>query len=121
VLFVVSFDIDGTMEFGDPPGPITVAFVRRVVEMGHIVGSASDRTRGNQSAAWDEHAVDVAFVGGKHHLHEVRDSFPADRYVHFGDTSVDGYYAKLAGFEFFLVEDLDDDPDPDLLLVGFPG
>jgi hypothetical protein len=79
MMFVVSFDIDGTMEFGDPPGPITVDLVRRVAELGHVVGSASDRTRGNQTAAWELHGVDVSFVGGKHHLHEVREAIAADR------------------------------------------
>jgi hypothetical protein len=106
VTFWVSFDIDGTMEFGDPPGPITVDFVRGVAALGHVVGSASDRTRGNQTAAWEHYGIDVAFVGGKHHLHEVRERIVADRYLHIGDTSVDGYYARLAGFEFLFVEEL---------------
>jgi hypothetical protein len=118
--YVVSFDIDGTMEFGDPPGPITVDLVRRVAELGHVVGSASDRTRGNQTASWELHGVDVAFVGGKHHLHEVREAIVADRYLHIGDTSVDDYYARLAGFDFVFVEELTpDDIDADVIL-GWP-
>ena len=44
--------------------------------------------------------LDVAFVGGKHHLHEVVERFAAQRYVHIGDTHVDKHYALLAGFEF---------------------
>ena len=103
---VVSFDIDGTMVFGHPPGPIMVGFVRAVLAAGHVVGSASDRTVADQSALWAAHHVDVAFVGGKHHLHEVRERFPAIRYVHLGDTDVDAHYARLAGFEFIGVEDL---------------
>ena len=39
---LISFDIDGTMVFGDPPGEITVEDVRKVKELGFIVGSASD-------------------------------------------------------------------------------
>ncbi len=102
---VVSFDIDGTMVFGHPPGPIEVGFVRAVLAAGHVVGSASDRTVADQSALWAAHALEVAFVGGKHHLHEVRDRFPAARYVHLGDTDVDAHYARLAGFEFIGVTD----------------
>lgn len=102
---VVSFDIDGTMVFGHPPGPIMVGFVRAVAAAGHLVGSASDRTVADQSALWTAHDLDVAFVGGKHHLHEVRVRFPADRYVHLGDTDVDAHYARLAGFEFVGVTD----------------
>ena len=30
-MILVSFDIDGTLEVGDPPGPIELALVRRVL------------------------------------------------------------------------------------------
>jgi hydroxymethylpyrimidine pyrophosphatase-like HAD family hydrolase len=110
---VVSFDIDGTMFFGDPAGPVTLELVRQVVDAGHLVGSASDRTRAEQSRLWERHGVEVAFVGGKHHLVEVRDRFAAHRYVHIGDTVVDEHFALAAGFEFFSVERL---PEP-----GTPG
>ena len=97
---MVSLDIDGTMEFGQPPGPVPVAFVRTLAGEGHVIGSASDRTRSDQSQLWEHHGIAVAFVGGKHHLHEVRERFPAERHVHIGDTHVDEHYALLAGFEF---------------------
>ena len=100
-LTVVSFDIDGTMEFGDPPGPIAVALVRAVADLGHVVGSGSDRTRSDQAALWEAHGMDVAFVGGKHHLPEVKERHPAARYVHIGDTDVDAHFAKVAGFDFY--------------------
>jgi hypothetical protein len=104
-IVVVSFDIDGTMEFGHPPGPITVEFVRAVADAGHIVGSASDRTRADQDQLWLDCGISVAFTGGKHHLDEVRERFPAARHVHIGDTHVDEHYARLAGFEFVPVEE----------------
>ncbi len=104
-LAVVSFDIDGTMQFGNPPGPVTVELARSLAQLGHVVGSASDRTRSDQASLWEQHEVEVAFVGGKHHLHEVRDRFAADHYLHIGDTDVDAHYARLAGFEFLLVTD----------------
>jgi hypothetical protein len=98
---LISFDIDGTMEFGHPPGPVTVEFVRALAVDGHLIGSASDRTRSDQSGLWEAHGIEVAFVGGKHHLHEVRARFPDfERHVHIGDTHVDEHYARLAGFEF---------------------
>lgn len=98
---VVSFDIDGTMEFGDPPGPIAVALVKAMADLGHVVGSGSDRTRADQAGLWEAHGVDVHFVGGKHHLPEVRERFRAARYVHIGDTDVDAHFARVADFEFF--------------------
>jgi hypothetical protein len=103
---VVSFDIDGTMEFGHPPGPVSVEFVRALADDGHVVGSASDRTRGDQTSLWELHGVAVAFVGGKHHLDDVRERFPAERHVHIGDTDVDAHFARLAGFEFLHADQL---------------
>jgi len=100
-LTVISFDIDGTMEFGDPPGPIAVALVRALADLGHVVGSGSDRTRSDQANLWEAHGMDVAFVGGKHHLPEVKERHPASRYVHIGDTDVDAHFAKVAGFDFY--------------------
>ncbi len=105
---LVSFDIDGTMEFGHPPGPITVAVVRSVGAAGHTIGSASDRTRSDQQSLWELHDVEVAFIGGKHHLTEVRERFPSARYVHIGDTHVDEHFARLAGFEFVRMDDADE-------------
>jgi len=104
---LVSFDIDGTMEFGDPPGPVPAAVARELVGRGYIVGVASDWPRSSQQPLWSRHGVEPEFVGGKHHLHEVKEQFPADRYVHVGDTEVDERYALLAGFEFLHVEQLE--------------
>ncbi len=104
---VVSFDIDGTMEFGEPPGPIPVAFVADLVAEGHVVGCASDRGRSSQAPLWEAHGIELHFVGGKHHLPEVRGAYRAERYVHIGDTHVDRHYAGLAQFEFVFVYDLD--------------
>lgn len=104
---LVSFDIDGTMEFGDPPGPVSAEVARELVGRGYIVGVASDWPRSSQQPLWSRHGVEPEFVGGKHHLHEVKEQFAADRYVHVGDTDVDEHYALLAGFEFLHVDALE--------------
>ena len=112
-VIVVSFDIDGTMEFGDPPGPISAAVARELVDRGVIVGVGSDWPRSAQAPLWNGHGVEPRFVGGKHHLHEVKADFPADRYLHVGDTDVDERYALLAGFEFLHVDDLEEPVVPE--------
>jgi hypothetical protein len=99
-VILVSFDIDGTLEVGDPPGPVTLFTVLQARELGYTIGSASDRTRADQEALWAAHGIDVDFVGGKHHLHEVKARFACDRYVHIGDSLVDKLYAERADFEF---------------------
>ncbi len=100
-MVVVSFDVDGTMVFGDPAGPIEIEVVRRAKAAGHVVGSGSDRTISDQTQLWERHEVEVDFVSLKHRLADIRERNPkARRYLHIGDTEVDRHYAKLAGFEF---------------------
>ena len=103
---MVSFDIDGTMEFGDPAGPVTIDLVRTAKGLGYVVGCASDRPLSSQRRLWSEAAVDMDFIGGKHDLHVQRDLWTCQRMVHIGDTDVDRHYALLAGFEFVHVDEL---------------
>ena len=58
---LISFDIDGTLEIGDPPGLIPLDAVRRAIALGFVVGSCSDRPLQNPAgaleAAWGAHAL----------------------------------------------------------------
>ena len=117
---LVSFDIDGTMEFGEPPGPVPAAVARELFDRGYIGGVASDWPRSSQRPLWSQHGMDPHFVGGKHHLPEVRAEFEADHYIHVGDTEVDERYAKLAGFAFVHVDDLVEPVVADALVVLEP-
>lgn len=113
LVILVSFDIDGTLEVGDPPGPVTINMVHRAKELGYVIGSSSDRTRLDQRNLWEALGIVVDFVSHKHHLHEVRAQFDCRRYVHIGDTIVDELYSTRAGFEFTNVEVLP--------IMGAPG
>jgi hypothetical protein len=106
---VLSLDIDGTLVEGDPPGPIGMDLVARAIELGYVVGSASDRTIAEQRKIWERQGFAVRFVTHKHHLHEVAAQFPDHRLIHIGDTDVDAHYAHLAGFEFHFATRL---PEP---------
>ena len=106
---MVSFDIDGTLEVGDPPGPISLECVREAHRRGHVIGTSSDRTVAEQRRLWERLGIEADFVGHKHHLHETKARFDCVRLVHIGDTHVDEYYAKLAGFEFFYADQV---PEP---------
>jgi len=106
----VSFDIDGTLEVGDPAGPIPLEVVRRARALGYIVGSASDRVKSDQRALFTAHSIELDFIGHKHTLDGVRERFHrATRFIHIGDGDADRHYAKLHGFEFYLPEDLPED------------
>jgi hypothetical protein len=99
--FLISFDIDGTMEFGDPAGGVTVQMVRRAKELGFIVGSCSDRFPSWQKKVWDSHGIAVDFWVPKHMLSDVKARFQADRYVHIGDRDIDRQLAEQVGFHFW--------------------
>ena len=101
MVILISFDIDGTLEVGDPPGVLTMEMVRRAQERGFLIGSCSDRPMSAQQAIWDQHNIPVDFVVPKHMLSEVKAKFEADVYYHIGDREdLDKKYALKAGFEF---------------------
>jgi len=103
---LISFDIDGTLEVGEPPGEITLATVRRAHALGIVVGSCSDRPISYQQKLWADHDVPMQFVVLKQNLMDVRASFPdAAHYLHIGDTPVDRQMAKEANFDFLHVLD----------------
>ena len=68
---VISFDIDGTMEFGDPPGPVSASIARELVDRGCILGVASDWAMSCQAPEWARHGIAPRFVGGKHPRHQI--------------------------------------------------
>jgi hypothetical protein len=99
-VIVVSFDIDGTLEIGQPPGIVPISLVRRVQQLGYLVGSCSDRPISYQRAMWERVRIAADFTALKHRLDEVRARFPAAAYYHVGDTEVDRFFAEGAGFRF---------------------
>ena len=109
---LVSFDIDGTLEAGDPPGPIEFALVADAVERGYIVGSSSDRTLEEQRRIWAAAGITVDFICHKQNLREATSGFDCVRRIHIGDTSHDEYHAKLAGFEFHYVTAMPGQSEP---------
>jgi hypothetical protein len=97
---LISFDIDGTLEVGDPPGCITMNMVRQAKAVGCFIGSCSDRPISNQRRIWADHNIIVDFVVLKHQLDDVKARFQAEEYYHIGDTDMDQYFAHKAGFHF---------------------
>ena len=107
---LVSFDIDGTLEAGDPPGPITMAMVRNAEAHGCIIGSSSDRPLPVQQAIWDRYDIQVSFVSSKQNLLDLKSRFAAKDYYHVGDTDLDRQFALEAGFNFVWMEDASPEP-----------
>ncbi len=101
---LISFDIDGTLEVGDPPGGITMELVRQVKALGYLIGSCSDRTVSEQQRIWVDHGISVEFTVLKHRLNDVKEQFIADGYYHIGDTESDHRASLQAGFDFLPVD-----------------
>src|ERR1041384_5863150 len=99
-LTLVSFDIDGTLEIGDPPGVVSIALVRMAKTLGYVIGSCSDRTIGFQEDMWASLNIAPDFTVLKHRLEDVRARFSAAAYYHIGDTDTAQRYALAAGFRF---------------------
>ncbi len=103
---LISFDIDGTLEVGDPPGPLTMEMVKIVQDKGFLIGSCSDRPPSSQWSMWEEKGIKVNFAKAKHLLAEVKVEFPEDEYhidayYHIGDREdLDRQMALRNGFEF---------------------
>jgi len=100
MITLVSFDIDGTLEIGDPPGIITMDMVVAAKRRGALIGSCSDRPISYQERVWERFALVPDFTVLKHRLADVKSRFAAHAYYHIGDTDVDELYANGAGFEF---------------------
>jgi hypothetical protein len=97
---LVSFDIDGTLECGQPPGVVPLALVQTAKRLGYLVGSCSDRPIVYQQALWAGLGIAVDFTVLKHRLAELRARFAATAYYHVGDAEADERYASDAGFRF---------------------
>jgi len=100
VIALVSFDIDGTLEVGDPPGIITIPMVASIKHRGFLIGSCSDRPLSFQRQMWERFGIAPDFTVLKHRLAEVRERFAAQLYYHIGDSDVDDRFAREAGFHF---------------------
>jgi hypothetical protein len=103
---LISFDIDGTLEVGDPVGPISMDMVREAKKLGYVIGSCSDRIMREQREIWKRNEIVVDFVSLKQNLELLRDVFDCDRFIHIGDTIVDERYAAQARFDFRFADDL---------------
>ena len=97
---LVSFDIDGTLEIGEPPGIVTIEMIHAATRLGYLVGSCSDRPISYQEAMWEELRIVPDFTALKHRLDQVKARFPDAAYYHIGDTDTDERYATAAGFRF---------------------
>ena len=99
---LISFDIDGTLSCGDPPGPICSDILQRLVNLGVVVGSCSQNDIFEQEDAWRVIDVHPLFLVSKEYLGILKTYYPeTERHIHIGDwLGLDDVVATMAGFEF---------------------
>lgn len=102
---MLSLDIDGTLEFGEPPGPIPVSTVLALQRAGVVVGSASDRLPADQHRLWQNTEVQVSFAVAKHTLSGLLDRLRPHPAIHIGDSIGDRLLARAAGAHFIAVHE----------------
>ena len=104
---LISFDIDGTLETGDPKGSVTMDMIQILKNKGNILGSCSDRPVSYQNNMWEKQGLQVDFTVLKNRLKDVMTTFESDSYLHIGDTDMDEYFAQKAGFQFLRVDSIE--------------
>jgi hydroxymethylpyrimidine pyrophosphatase-like HAD family hydrolase len=80
----ISFDIDGTLEVGDPPSLVTMDMVRAIKALGYVIGSGSGRPLRYQRHILENHHIVVDFMALKHQLADVKAQLQAEAMLSHG-------------------------------------
>lgn len=104
---VISFDVDGTTIWGNPPGPITPEMIKVEIDKGNHVVGGSNHGIPQQDAEFRAHGIKLLMVCQKVGLSKAKEKWMnAGRYIHVGDSiNDDGRAAKAAGFEYMTPEE----------------
>ena len=93
-----AFDRDGTLEWGNPQGPITKEHLEKMRSLGYLIGGSGGQPSSDQSERWREHRIEPDFTVHKENLPEIRAKF--SELTHVGDTQDDVEWAKKAKANF---------------------
>lgn len=96
---VISFDLDGTLSFGDPPGPIEPEHLNKLKKGKYTIGGASGKEIEYQKKKWEENGITPQFIVKKQKMKKLK-KMNADKYIHVGDMEDDAELADNAGFRF---------------------
>jgi hypothetical protein len=102
--FVIAFDVDGTLKYGDPEGPIGLERVKQLKEEGFTVGiiGAKDKVEKLLPGLDFYYQGDaVKFV----YLKEVKERFNSIMGIYVADMESDRKAALEAGFCFIYAND----------------
>jgi SAM-dependent methyltransferase len=97
-LKAIGFDRDGTLWYGDPPGPITKEHLKKAKAKGYVIGGSSGQSAQEQERQWRENNLEPNFVVTKSELPRLKDRFT--KLIHVGDAQDDAEWAEKAGAHY---------------------
>ncbi|MEA2033150.1 MAG: HAD family hydrolase [Euryarchaeota archaeon] len=101
---VIAFDVDGTLECGEPPGIIKIETVKRLKEKGFIVGIVGAYKKVQRHISH----LDFYLSGDPHkpeNLKKVRETYKPAFCIYVADLPSDKVAALKNGFSYIKPED----------------
>ncbi len=97
-----AFDRDGTLAWGDPPGPISCNHILRLRKLGHAIGGSGGQPLEERYQNWRDNGVEPDFA-----VHKALDmtTLRYDVVVHVGDADDDSGCARSAGIGYMDTKD----------------
>ena len=101
---VVAFDVDGTLEVGNPPGPIKLSELKRLKELGLVVGIVGAFEKVKRIIS----DLEFYYPGHPHkpkYLKEIKERYNPVIAIYVGDDDADRVAALSSGFIYVRPED----------------
>jgi hypothetical protein len=98
-----AFDRDGTLEWGNPPGPITREQLERTRALGYAIGGSGGQVAEEQERNWRENEIEPDFLVYKGDLSSLSEKFT--EFTHVGDAEDDINWARMAGARYMRPEE----------------
>lgn len=103
-MIVFAFDVDGTCETGNPPGPIPLNNLLVLKNRGHVVGIISGSLARVKNVLGDQ--LDFYLAGSKAgEMVRVAQHYVGEAKIYVGDSPTDMVAAKIAKWGFVYAKD----------------
>lgn len=94
-----AFDRDGTLEWGNPPGPVKREHLIELRRLGYDIGGSGSQLPEEQYANWRNHGIEPDFAVFKSDLRTLSTRY--ESITHVGDDISDKEISRNAGFDYF--------------------
>jgi len=98
-----AFDRDGTLIWGNPPGPIDKIHLLELRKLGYSIGGSGGQLAEEQYRNWKDQEIEPDFIVYKPDLKTIKNRYKS--ITHIGDDISDKKIAKDAGLNYMLPEE----------------